>query len=315
MTPQETPAPRQDTPEWMQRKERGNTFWLRVMCLLSSLLGRRLSRVVLYGIAGYFLLFAGNARRASRDYLARVLPQPVTLRALFRHVLYFASTIHDRLYLLRDRHALFDIDLSGADALHRRHADGQGLLLFGAHLGSFEVLNAMARHHPGLKMSMAAYPENARRINRALGAINPAAVQDIIPLGTLDAMLTIHRRLAQHAIVGVLADRASGPDQYAYRDFLGAPAPFPTGPFRMAALLGYPVYFMTGIYLGGNRYRIHFELLSEGVPAGRDRAQTVTTLLDRYVAALERHCRAHPYNWFNFYDFWKESETPCEQTH
>lgn len=315
MTPQDVPASRPADPEWMQRKERGSTFWLRVMCLLSSILGRRLSRVVLYGIAGYFLLFAGNARRASQDYLSRVLQRPATLRDLFRHMLYFASTIHDRLYLLRDRHHLFDIDLTGADALHDRHGNHQGVLLFGAHLGSFEVLNAMARHRPGLKMSMAAYPENARRINQALRAINPAAVPDIIPLGTLDAMLTIHGRLAQHAMVGVLADRAAGPDRYARRDFLGAPAPFPTGPFRMAALLGYPVYFMTGIYLGGNRYRIHFELLSEGAPAGRDRAQTVTTLLDRYVAALERHCRAHPYNWFNFYDFWKESETPCEQTH
>jgi hypothetical protein len=24
----------------------------------------------------------------------------------------------------------------------------------------------------------------------------------------------------------------------------------------------------------------------------------------QYVAQLERYCRAAPYNWFNFYDFW-----------
>jgi predicted LPLAT superfamily acyltransferase len=31
----------------------------------------------------------------------------------------------------------------------------------------------------------------------------------------------------------------------------------------------------------------------------------VGEMLTRYVQALERHCRAAPYNWFNFFDFWK----------
>jgi len=22
---------------------------------------------------------------------------------------------------------------------------------------------------------------------------------------------------------------------------------------------------------------------------------------------LERYCKSHPYNWFNFFDFWQES--------
>ena len=28
-------------------------------------------------------------------------------------------------------------------------------------------------------------------------------------------------------------------------------------------------------------------------------------LAARYAARLEEHCRAHPDNWFNFFDFWK----------
>jgi len=24
----------------------------------------------------------------------------------------------------------------------------------------------------------------------------------------------------------------------------------------------------------------------------------------RYIARLEHNCRAAPFNWFNFYDFW-----------
>jgi predicted LPLAT superfamily acyltransferase len=295
-------------PQWMQQRERGNRFWLRIMSTLSCLLGRRCSRLVLYGIAAYFVLFGGKARRASRQYLARSLGRPARWYEVYRHVLSFASTIHDRVYLLRDRFDVFDIDLSGADELHRHYASGQGLLLFGAHLGSFEVLRAMARSRPDMQLSMAMYPENARQINQALAAINPAAAPDIIALGTMEAMLKVHARLDEGALVGILADRAAGVDQYLQRMLLGAPARFPSGPLRMAAMLRHPVYFMAGIYLGGNRYRIHFELLEDFSTLGRSqREAAMQVLLDKYVAALERHCLAYPYNWFNFYDFWDES--------
>ncbi|RQO68823.1 acyl-CoA synthetase [Aquitalea sp. FJL05] len=304
--PAATPSP--DRPQWMRQQERGNRFWLRVMSSLSCLLGRRCSRLVLYGIALYFLLFASKARQASRSYLSRSLGRPPRWREMYQHVLSFASTIHDRIYLLRDRFDDFQIDLSGVDALHHHCDGGQGVLLFGAHLGSFEVLRAMARSRPELQMSMAMYPENARQINQALQAINPAAAPDIIALGTMDAMLKVHQRLEEGALVGILADRAAGPDHYLSRQLLGAPARFPSGPFRMAAMLRHPVYFMAGIYLGGNRYRVHFELLEDFSGVTRQqRAAASEALLDKYVAALERHCRAYPFNWFNFYDFWDES--------
>ncbi len=289
-------------PQWMQARERGNAFWLAVMSWLSLRLGRSGSRLVLYGIALYFLVFGGAARRASREYLARCLGRPAHGWECYRHILAFATTVHDRVYLLNDQFDRFDITHVGAGPLHAEYDDGGGLLMFGAHLGSFEVLRALARQRPGLHMSMAMYPENARQINEALAAINPLARQDIIALGTLDAMLAVHRTLDQGSMVGVLADRASGPDQYLAMPFLGSPARFPTGPFRMAVMLRRPVYFMAGIYLGGNRYQVHFERLDP--PAAANREDTVAALLACYVAALERHCRLYPYNWFNFFNFW-----------
>ncbi|MCL2344767.1 MAG: hypothetical protein FWC58_02790, partial [Desulfobulbus sp.] len=289
----------------LQREERGNAFWLRLMRRISLLLGRRLSRLVLYGIALYFVLAVPKARQASRNYLGRVLLRRVTLFDLYRHILTFASTIHDRIYLLNDRYDLFDIRLSGAEALHEMHREQRGCLLFGAHLGSFEILRSIARGNGMLKLSVAMFPENARHINDMLAAINPGVMADIIPLGQIDSMLILHRRLQQGDMIGVLADRASGPDSYLSTPFLGAPARFPSGPLRMAALLKQPVWFMAGLYRGGNRYDVQFELLEDfsGPPARREDA--VRSLLEKYAAALERHCRAAPYNWFNFFDFWK----------
>jgi predicted LPLAT superfamily acyltransferase len=302
-----TPRQGDDKPEWMQRKERGSVFLLQLMTRISLVFGRRLSRVVVYGIALYFILAAPAARKASRGYLDRALQRPATWIDQYRHILAFASTIHDRFYLLNDQADLFDIKVFGADPIIAHQSKNLGMLLFGAHMGSFEVLLTHGRSNR-FNSSIAMYPENARQLNRALAAINPQAITGIIALGQIDSMLTIHHKLETGALVGVLADRATGPDQYLSLPFLGSLARFPTGPFRMAAMLGYPVYFMTGLYCGGNRYELHFEQLADFAEVTRSqRDDAVRKTLQKYVTMLEQHCKAAPYNWFNFFEFWESS--------
>jgi predicted LPLAT superfamily acyltransferase len=150
------------------------------------------------------------------------------------------------------------------------------------------------------------YEENARKINTALGAINPNAQQDIIALGHIDSMIRVHELLAQGTVVGMLGDRSLGTDDTRKVEFLGEPAALPLGPFRMAAVMKRPVLFMTGLYLGGNRYDIHFETLADfSSVAPRGRTLAVQAAMTRYAALLEQFCRTAPYNWFNFFDFWQ----------
>jgi predicted LPLAT superfamily acyltransferase len=295
--------------EWVRHPERSNMAMLRVMTWISLRLGRRLARVVLFGISLYFLLFASAARRASRAYLTRALGRPPRPVELFRHVHSFASCTHDRIYLLNDRFELFDIQVHGAEAFESVLAGGRGAFLIGAHMGSFEVVRAVARQRPGLRVAMVMYEENAHKINAALAAVNPVAEQDIIPLGRLDSMLQVQARLDEGMVLGLLGDRTLGDDPTLAVQFLGETAAFPVGPMRLAAMLKRPVLFMCGLYLGGNRYAIHFERLadfSNVERTGRDAA--IQAAVAAYAASLERHCRAAPYNWFNFFDFWRTED-------
>ncbi|NDP41207.1 MAG: acyl-CoA synthetase [Aromatoleum sp.] len=293
-------------PEWTRRDERGSASMLRLMTWISLRLGRRAGRCALPLIAAYFLLLAAPARRASRLYLRRALQREPGWRDLYRHVHFFASTLHDRIYLINDRFELFDIEVRGGELITDLLAAGRGAFLVGAHLGSFEVLRALARENLGLDVAIAMYEENARKINAALAAVNPAARQDIIPLGRVDSMLQIRQRLHDGAIVGILGDRTVGGDAAVPVSFLGEPATLPSGPFRLAAMLQRPVIFMAGLYLGGNRYRIHFEMLADfSVIPVAERDAALHGAVERFAAVLERHCRAAPYNWFNFFDFWQ----------
>jgi predicted LPLAT superfamily acyltransferase len=292
--------------DWRHRPERSNMAMLRIMVWISLRLGRPAGRIVLHLIAAYFLLFAPASRAASRDYLARVLGRRARLADLYRHVFSFAATIHDRVYLLNNRFDLFDIAVEGDALMRDLLADDRGVFLIGAHMGSFEVMRALGRSHAGLNVAMAMYEENARKLNRMLAAISPMAQQDVIGLGHVDSMLKISATLEQGTPVGMLADRRFGGDATRTLAFLGGDADLPLGPFRMAAILRRPVVFMAGLYLGGNRYQIHFEHLADfsGLQAGQRQA-AIDQAMARYVELLERHCRLFPYNWFNFFNFWR----------
>jgi predicted LPLAT superfamily acyltransferase len=293
--------------EWMRQQERSNLAILKLMVWISLTFGRAVGRLVLYGIAGYYVLFSPHARRCSRDYLHRALGRWAEWTDGFRHVFAFASTIHDRIYLLNDRFDLFDIEVIGAEAVNEAARKHPGALLIGAHLGSFEVLRAVGRGREGLQVAMLMYEDNARKINATLEAINPAASQDIIPLGRMDSMLQARDRLDAGYVVGMLADRGLGGDTTVDCDFLGQPAPFPLGPFRVAAMLRRPVFFMTGLYLGGNRYRLHFEPLADFSQTPREaRDAAIRRAMQDYADRLTHYCRLAPYNWFNFFDFWQK---------
>jgi len=287
---------------WTQRPERGTPGMLRFIVWVSLALGRAPARVLLRIIAAYFLAFGGAARRASREFLARCHGRKPTLGETYGLFFSFASTVHDRVFFLKDRFDLFEIEIHGAELF-----GPGGTLLMGAHLGSFEALRACARtvKRP---VAMAMYEENARRLNGVLEAIAPGLMKDVVALGHVQSMIELSERLDQGAIVGLLADRTLGDEPVLRVPFLGEPAPFPTGPMRMAAALRRPVLFMTALYRGANRYEVHFEPLAdfsdlEGLTrAERDRR--VEEGVRAYAARLERFARRAPSNWFNFHDFW-----------
>ncbi len=291
---------------WLQRQERSNMLMLRIMSWISLRLGRRVARSVLHLIATYFVIFSPDSRRASLSYLPRALGRPATLIDLYRHFFCFAATIHDRIYLINRRYDLFDIDIQGEENIRSLIDEGKGVFLMGAHLGSFEVMRAIGRKVPGLRVAMVMHKDNAQKINSMLGAINPEATMDVIPLGRIDSMLQVQQRLDDGMLVGMLSDRTLGDEPMTEIDLLGARAALPTGPFRMAALLRRPVVFMAGLYMGGNRYQVHFETLADfsNIPRG-ERNKAVAIAILRYAELLNRYTRLAPYNWFNFFDYWQ----------
>jgi predicted LPLAT superfamily acyltransferase len=99
-------------------------------------------------------------------------------------------------------------------------------------------------------------------------------------------------------IVAFQVDRATGQRGDCRVPFFGAPAPFPLGPFVLAAAAGVPVLPAFCILEPLGDYRLYVE------PAFAVTRGEEARGLGQAVGLLERYVAAHAEQWFNFFDVW-----------
>ncbi|HRQ66516.1 MAG TPA: acyltransferase [Xanthomonadaceae bacterium] len=293
---------------WKQRPEGGGRFAIWLIRCIAMYGGRGPARLLLYPITLYFLIRRGPERRASRAYLSRVLGRPAGLLDVARHIHCFAATILDRVFMLSERFRRFDIQAHGLDEVHALMDRGRGVLLLGSHHGSFEALRVLSLARPDAKVRVVLDKGQNPAMTQLLDALNPDIARGVIDAGQggTSIVLQIQQAASEGALIGLLADRARPGEAAVDCTFLGAPAPFPTAPILIASALHIPVVLCFGLYRGGRRYDLHFEVFSEGLRIARkDRQATLAEHMQRYASRLEHYVRLAPYNWFNFYDFWQ----------
>jgi predicted LPLAT superfamily acyltransferase len=299
--------------EWRKIPEAGTVFGIRMLVLLARTFGRRIAGWCLYLVALYYALIRGTARRSSRDYLQRV-GESATFANIVRHLHTFAQVSLDRLFFLTGRWESFRFEQRNHDLLVAAARSGRGVLLLGAHLGSFEVMRCRAKE-VGLPINVVVDFSNAERINGVLRSLAPDVETRLISVAddSLAAMLAIRAAIDRGELVAILGDRPpstelkSGASRVVMSQFLGADAAFPAGPWLLAHTLRCPVYFVAGVYTRPNHYALHFEFLADEVRLDRhERAAALTRYSQTYASMLETYARSAPMNWFNFFDFWSQ---------
>lgn len=296
------------TTRWTQQAERGSRPLILLIGWITLKIGRWAARPLLYPIALYFFLTAGDQRRASREFLTRVHGRKARWWSVLRHFHCFACTILDRVYFVAGDYGRFELSLHGQEAAMERAALGRGCILLGAHLGSFEVMRMFGMVDERVEVKVLMYEEHNAMLTNLIYSLNPRFSDSIIPIGGLDSLLRVHECLDRGELVGILGDRLAANDRRTTCRFLGQEATFPAGPMLLASALKAPVQLFFGLYLGKNRYALYFETFADEVTIRRGhREEDVQAWTQRYAERLEHYVQMAPYNWFNFYDFWGES--------
>ena len=298
--------------DWRHIPEAGTVLGLRTLVLVTRLAGRRFAGWILYVVAFYYALIRGLARRASRDYLRRV-GQPSGFWHVVRHLHTFAQVSLDRLFFMTGRLSAFEVEQKNHDRLAEAARSGRGMLLLGAHLGSFDVMRCRAKEFD-IPVNVVVDFSNAERVNSVLRSLAPDMNTRLISLSDdpLAAVLEIKAAVGRGEPVAILGDRlpdTRGGDRVVKTRFLGDDAWFPAGPWLLAHTLQCPVYFVAGLYTRPNRYALQFELLADEVKLDRkERATALARYAQAYASMLETYARSAPLNWFNFYDFWSRRD-------
>jgi KDO2-lipid IV(A) lauroyltransferase len=225
---------------------------------------------------------------------------------VYRTFYSFCDLVVSYCYVPQASHAQLRSMLVDADRGSRKIdeclAEGNGLIVWTAHLGNPEFASRLLEMH-GRPVNVARVVEDkpAERMLRDLMVNERLRIVDLRE-GTR-ATLELLRALRRNEIVAIQGDRVYQPRYNAEVPFFAEPAAFPLGPFLLSQVSGAPVLPGFVIRQGWLRYRV---LMGDVIPPMLcgDRDANQRAALSKAVRFLETTLPFHYDQWLNFFDFW-----------
>ncbi|MGG7915189.1 glycosyltransferase [Klebsiella aerogenes] len=312
---------RRASPHWARQQEVKGLWGMRLMLLVWRLLGRKAFSLLLYPVVGVYWLTAATARRASQQWITRVreqlaarqMPIPPTLTS-YRHFQRFGEAMLDKIASWRGE-LQFGRDVvftAGAEET-LNISDPRGKLLLVSHLGDVEACRALAQLQGGKTINALVFSENAQRFKQIMTEMAPQAGLNLMPVNDIgpDTAILLQEKLDRGEWIAIVGDRIAvnpqrgGEWRVCWSRFMGQAAPFPQGPFILAAILRCPVNLLFSLRQQG-KLRIYCEPFADPLLLPRaDRQQALQHIIDRYAERLEHYALQSPLDWFNFFDFWR----------
>ena len=308
-----------DKGHWSQQKEQGSD-WMRSITLgFIKILPGILVRIIAIPIGFFFWLFSGPQRKAIKTYLKKVRPDrnPYTL-PLF---LAFSITIIEKVESWAGKIRLGKIHFQQDDitAIRPELEQGKGAFLICSHLGNMEMLRAIADYGDiGISrkvpvISIVDFQVTAG-FNQMIEKANSSSMHNIISVYDIGpgTMLMLQEHVEKGGIVVIAGDRISAntPARNFEIEFLGQPTQFPQGPFFIASLLDCPAYFVFAARPKALSvsavYNLHIHRSNVEFAGSRaDKKLQMRQMAKEFVGYLEKYCNKYPFQWYNFYEYWK----------
>lgn len=311
---------------WSQVKEKAGSLWqIRFVFSLYRMLGFKRISFILHPLVLGFLLFSPGSRRVSKEFLQRragILGiGKVKFADIYQHFYSFA-------YLLIEKLAAWAGDFHDSDLVYEspdidllveQLGDGKGAVILCSHMGNIELLRALAvtdspKRVQDLTINSIVDFAGTSKFNKVLEEINPSSMVRLISARDMGADTIIHLKdcLNRGELVIIAGDRTSAknPGKTCPVEFLGQAAWFPQGAFVLASLMEAPIYHMYAVRefdhdFSSNYHFIVHKAQVDFTGSRRERMSKIKDLVQEYAQHLEKLCLQHPYQWYNFFDFWK----------
>lgn len=276
----------------------GNAIFVRTI----QLFGVKCAYVLLSLVVIYFIPFAPKATKAIWSYNRKRLRYGCvrSIYELYMHYFVFGQTLIDKIALKGGLQNRFKFEFDNYERFLEIINGDSGVVMIGAHVGSWEAGSVFFGDY-SKKINVVMFDVERQEIREVLEKDSRRAGYKIIPVnqGSIEALLKIKIALNEGEYVCFNGDRHIHVDTAVEKEFLGANAKFPVGPFRIAAKCRVPVVFYYSVREKGCTYRFMFTEV-------KDFNRDSDILLDTYVKSLEEIVKTYPRQWFNFYKFWND---------
>ena len=294
---------------WHEQKEQcASLFWAQFMWYSYAWFGKTFQKIIFVIGMPVIYLFAKPARCALAKFYGVLSahtgqPYPATHGRLFRHLLGFAWGVMDKTdasTLKKNLPAMTVRDDAGWRAFKMTMDAQKGAFIFCTHVGVVGVMPALPESlglqripkvHAFQQMGHTAVFMKVFMKHFDPSRIEMHAVEEI----GVETAVAMQEAIGRGELVIMAGDRTSaGSKSVLHHRFLGQDCVWPKGAFRFAALMEAPMFAVTCIRTGWNRYEVHIAEIGEASP------------LEDFVTFLEAETVAHPEQWYQFYDFFGE---------
>lgn len=281
--------------------------------------------VLIYPISFFFYIFskrgrveAKNYQRQMKEFTGGKVPLKISP---FKQILSFSLCVMEKMEgWLGNYHynelVTHDDDLK---SLQSQLEQGKGALFIGSHLGNIELLRSLSsfgENGVNKKISVTTIMElgATEQFNRTLKEVNPTVDFQVIDPEKIgvNTIVELQEQIENGGLVVITGDRTSARSRSRIirEKFLGKEADFPYGVFVLALLLKAPVYYVFGLRTKTvslrPRYNLFVEKSKINFESNRsERNEKIHALCREFVEKLQNYCVQFPYQWYNFYNFWK----------
>lgn len=298
--------PTQSSSSW-DGKGKGSPLGYRIFIALISRVGVLPAYALVLPACLRYVLFDKASRTALNQFRAR-LGLGRYPGALLGHFYAFGISLVDRFAFLLLPRPPFRYRSSGENRIQEALNAGKGAILLGAHLGNWEIAGNLLHDRLNTPLHAVMLDNEREALRQASHSVLSRRRISIVPLvaDSPDTVLQLLQALRRNELVAMLGDRVfDGKSEQI--EFLGAPAPFPSGPFALAAASGAPIVPISVIKQGLHTYRFSaYEPIHLAELPRPRRREAIIEAMTTYARILEGQCRQHPHQWFNFFPFWPQ---------
>ena len=320
-----------DNLHWSQKKEQAGYRQVKFFLCLFMILPAIIMRILAFPVGFFYFLISKKARDESNYFLNKasaVINHPRTAkkcRSLFkslRHIVSFALTLIDKLESWGGKFPFEKIHFQDDDIndLVKNLENNKGAILICSHLGNTDLLRGLASfNRTGVTKTFSVTSiidmEITANFTRIIKELNPESAMEIISAKNIspDTVLHLEKKLSDGGLVVIAGDRtqAGGNDKDLMIPFLEEQAPFSVGAFYLAVLLNVPVYFVFALRRGELSISPEYDMYvhKQNIPLNctkKERLERSAELTRAFAQMLETHCKNHPFQWYNFYNFWSK---------